>query len=205
MSVRTCIAIVVAATASIAAGPVAAQVYRCSNGASTYLSDRPCSGSPAPMTSNTNRATFGAGGPQPQRPSFTTDYHPSMPKAPEHLRYMSPECASLNDAIRTGPSRGLRSAAMSELHGEYRAKCAEEESEAYQKLSRARGDQRLARRQELAAQQAEQQRSVREREQCAELLRILQGKRQRLATMSAGEKTDFERSESAYHARCDAR
>jgi hypothetical protein len=205
MSARICMAIVVTATVSLAAGSAAAQVYRCSNGSSTYLSDRPCSGSVAPPTSNANRATFGAGGPQPQRPTYTSDYHPSMAKAPEHLRYLSPECASLNDAIRTGPARGLRSAAMSDLHNEYRAKCAEEESEAYQKLSRERGDQRLARRQELAAQQAEQQRSVREREQCAELLRILQGKRQRLATMSAGEKADFEHSESAYHARCDAR
>lgn len=204
MSAR-CIAIAVAALASLGAPGASAQVYRCSSGGTAYLSDRPCGAAAANPPPTPSRPTLGAVGPLPQRQAFTRDYHPSMPKASEHLSYLGPECASLNEAIRTGPARGLRGTAMSDLHAEYRSKCAEEEAEAYRKLSRDRQDQRLARRQEQVAEQAELQRSQRERDQCAELLRILHGKRQRLPAMSSGEKADFERSEATYHARCPAR
>lgn len=193
-----------AAVMSLGCAAASAQVYRCSNGGSTYLSDRPCAAA-TPTPSPGSRATLGAIGPLPQHPVVTYEARSSLPKAPDHLAYLSPACASLNDAIRTGPSRGLRYGAMADLHNEYRAKCADEEAEAYQKLSRDRNDQRVARRQEVTMQQAEQQRSVREREQCSELLRILHGKRQRVAAMNDGERADLERSEAAYRARCDAR
>lgn len=180
--------------------PAAAQgMYRCTVGSSTYLSDRPC-------TAASSNTKLGYIAPQPERPiAPVMSYTPSMAKAPDHLVYLSPACSSLNEAIRTGPARGLRGSAINDLHNEYRTKCAEEEAEAHQKLSRERQDQHLARRQEQSAQQAEQQRSTREREQCHELLRILHGKRQRLAEMNAGEKADFERSEANYHARCAVR
>lgn len=172
--------------------------YRCSSGGSTYLSDRPCG------TDGTGKL----GGYCPEAPRYAapvTSYMPSVGKAPDHLAYLSPACASLNDAIRTGPARGLKSQALAELHAEYRTKCSEDEAEAHQKLSRERADQRSARRAEQASQQAEQTRASREREQCQELLRILHGKRQRLGEMSPGEKSDFERSDANYHARCAPR
>jgi hypothetical protein len=183
----------------LASACVSAQnLYRCSNGSSSYLSDRPCAVAPP--------ARLGGIGPQQRQvPPNSSSYIPPVGKAPAHLAYLNAACASLNDAIRTGPSRGLKSAAMNDLHAEYREKCAEEEAEAHQKLARTRSDQRDAQRNAQASLQAEQTRTTREREQCHELQRILHGKRQRLAGMTEGEKGDFERSEANYHARCATR
>jgi hypothetical protein len=180
-----------------AALPAAAQgVYRCVTAGGTYLSDRPCTaGAPAPLR---------AIGPPPQRP-VAPSYIPPVGKAPEHLTYLSPACASLNDAIRTAPARGLKGQAINDLRAEYGRKCSEDESEAMQRLSRERNDERVARRNERAEQQAQQAQSAREREQCQELLRILHAKRQRFAAMTSGEQADFSRSEANYHARCGTR
>jgi hypothetical protein len=185
--------------AAMVTGASAQGMYRCSSGGSTYLSDRPCG------AGATSGKLAGYGPTNPSQVASTPAYTPPVGKAPDHLAYLSPACASINDAIRTGPARGLKSQTMNDLHTEYRTKCSEDESEARQKLSRERADQRAARRTEQAAQQAEQTRTTREREQCQELLRILHVKRQRLGEMSVGEKGDFERSEANFHARCAAR
>lgn len=183
-----------------ASAACAQTMYRCRSGGSTVISPQPC--------------TTGAGshidviGPQESRystPEFQSTYTPGVTKAPEHLSYLSAECATLNDAIRTAPARGLRGAAISDLHNEYRSKCAEEESEARQRVYREQSDQRNARKSEQQSQKFQRELGVRERDQCHELLRILHGKRQRLASMSDGEKTDLANSEAAYHARCSAR
>ena len=192
---------VILAAGSLAALPHAGaqSLYRCGSGASTYLSDRPC-GTGATL------GKLGGYGPQAQRAAApSSSYQPPVDKAPDHLAYLSPACASLNDAIRTGPARGLKSQALSDLHREYRSKCADDESEAMQKLSRKLTDDRNTRRSEQAAQQADQTRVTREHDQCQELLRILHGKRQRLGSMNAGERAGFERSDANYHARCNAR
>ncbi len=185
----------------VAASQACAQtVYRCRSGGSTVISQQPC--------------TTGAGshigviGPQESRyasPEFQTHYNPGVGKAPDHLAYLGAECATLSDAMRTAPARGLRGAAITDLHNEYRTKCAEEDSEARQRVSREQSDQRNARKSEQQAQKFQRELSVRERDQCHELLRILHGKRQRLAAMSEGEKTDLANSETAYRARCSAR
>lgn len=178
-----------------AAGADAQTLYRCNNGGSTYVSDRPCGpGLPG---------KFGSIGPEPERrhaPAPT--YHAPVDRAPDHLPYLSPACASINDAIRTAPARGLRSASIQELHQEYRQKCDEDEQAARQRLSQDKLAQRNERRAQQAAQQAQQARLVAEREQCHELLRILHGKRKQLETMNAGEKADFQRFESNYNSRC---
>ncbi len=189
------LAVVVAAVAASAA---TAQTYRCRSGQSTYLSERPC--------------TTGAGsrisiyGPESSRytPPSPSD-SASIGKAPEHLGHLSPECATLNDAIRTAPARGVNYRVISDLRTEYQAKCSEDDSEARQIVSKERGEKALARRSEQAARRADQEQTEREREQCHELLRILHGKRQRLPQMNAGEKTDHERSEANYRDRCAPR
>ena len=134
-----------------------------------------------------------------------TTHTPGVGKAPEHLTYLGAECATLNDAMRTGPARGLRWTALSDLHNEYRTKCAEEDSEARQKVSHDNTDLRNARRSEQMAKNFQRERSALERDQCHELLRILHGKRQRLAEMNAGRRADFERSEVSYRGRCAPR
>lgn len=190
--------LLLAALLCVAPAALSQTMYRCHNGTSTYLSDRPCVG-PAP-------GKLGALGPAPSRREHTSSpsYSPPVGKAPEHLAYLSPPCASLNDAIRTGPARGLRLQAMSDLRNEYRDKCEDDESAARQKVSqdkRALRDDTRARRQ---AEQAEQQRAAASREQCNELLRILHARRKQLDTMSPGEKTDFQRFEANYNGRCRA-
>jgi hypothetical protein len=121
---------------------------------------------------------------------------------PEHVAYMSPQCAQLHDAIRTGPSRGLLYAAMWELRDEYRRKCTEDEQQALQRLYKERLARREARIAQQTAQQAERSRAELERSQCDEMLRILHGRRQRVATMSEGEKGDLQRFEQTYAERC---
>lgn len=119
-------------------------------------------------------------------------------RAPEVQRYLSPACAQLSDAIRTGPARGLRWDTIAQLREEYRGKCREDEDQARQDLRQAQVQQR-------EAQQAEQQarqRQVQDRSRCQELQRILVGKRRRIEGMGEGERHDLERSEAAYAERC---
>jgi hypothetical protein len=195
MRVLKCVAqvAVVLAALSVSASAFAQATYRCSNGSQTYYSDRPC------------KHEMGSIGPapgyrEPAQPQQT--YIPPVGKAPDYLQYLSANCATLNDAVRTGPARGLKSQAMSDLHNEYRAKCAEEDADARRQVQQDRRAQGNERRAQQMTQQAEQQRVVTSREQCNELLRILASKRQKLDTMNAGERADHERFEANYNARC---
>ena len=174
---------------------VAQALYRCNNGAGTYVSDRPCQSAGAP-------AVFRSIGPVPERPSYNRDYMPALQKAPDILPYLGPECAQMNDAVRTGPTRGLKSAAMSELQTNYRLRCAEDEQQAYQKMRQSRNDERDQRKVAQAAQNAEAARAKLGVDQCNEMLRILSGKRQRAASMTPGEQRDLELFEANYRARC---
>jgi Domain of unknown function (DUF4124) len=183
-----------------AADGSAQTIYRCrgSNG-TTIMSQQPCTTGPG--------SQIGVFGPQETRyTSPTTSYSPvhGVGKAPDHLNYLSAECATLNDAIRTGPARGVRGSDLSDLHHDYRKRCGEEDAEARQRVSREHSDQRNARKSEQMAQKFQKERSAIERDQCHELLRILHAKRQRVATMSEGEKADLANSETAYRARCAA-
>lgn len=174
------------------------QTYRCRSGGSSYLSSTPCAAGAGQK--------IGVVGPleSPQALQRPT-YLPPMGKAPDHLAYLSAECATLNDAVRTAPTRGVNYQVVSDLHAEYRVKCAEEDGEARRRVSQERGDQAQVRRTELAARQGDRERAQRDREQCHELLRILHGKRQRRADMSAGEQSDLDRSEASYRERCTPR
>jgi hypothetical protein len=170
-------------------------LYRCNSGAGTYVSDRPCQSAGAP-------AEFRSIGPVPERQSYNRDYTPALQKAPDVLPYLSPECAQMNDAVRTGPTRGLKSAAMSELQTNYRLRCSEDEQQAHQKMRQSRNDERDQRKVAQAAQSAEVARAKLGIDQCNEMLRILSGKRQRAGSMSAGEQRDLELFEANYRARC---
>jgi len=189
-------AVVVMACAAQAAS--AQGMYRCSSGGSTYYSDRPC---------GTGAATgkLGSVGPDARRElPPTSTYIPPVGKAPTHLSYLSPECASLNDAIRTAPARGLKYNVISDLHQEYQEKCGEEDQMARRRVWQDKRDQREERLSQQAAEQRERTQQATSREQCNELLRILHGKRQQMASMTAGEKDDLQRFEASYNARCKA-
>ncbi len=172
-------------------------MYRCNSGSGTYVSDRPCQ-------SAGQRAELRAIGSVPDRPTYTRDYTTSMSKAPDILPYLSPQCAEMNDAVRTGPTRGLKSAAMSELLTNYRLRCAEDEQAAHQKMGQARSDEREQRRTAQTVQRAEADRARLGVEQCNEMLRTLASRRQRAASLSAGEKGDLDLFEVSYRNRCKA-
>lgn len=181
--------------AAVAPSGAFAQVYRCSNGGSTYISDRPCNGAPL--------GKLGSLGPTDRtRDISTPSYTPPIGKAPEHQAYMSAQCASLNDAIRTGPARGLQSSSMQDLHNEYRQKCQEEESAAQQRLRQQKMAERSGRQSQQMAEQVRRNATVTSLEQCNELLRILSSKRRQFDGMNAGEKADYQRFEANYNARC---
>lgn len=187
------------AVAGFGAAPQASaqSVYRCRSGSSTYVSDRPCTTGAA--------STLGTLAPAPsysnnQQPS--TLYLPRPEKAAEHTAYLSPACADIAEAIRTGPTRGVRGEVLSGLHTEYRQKCADEDAAARQRVQEDRRRDRDARQSAQLASQQQQQLSRQAVEQCNELLRILAGKRQRVATMSEGERADLQRSEENYAQRC---
>ncbi|HEY1393686.1 MAG TPA: hypothetical protein VFV25_09940 [Methylibium sp.] len=185
-------ALLLAGMVLAAANAHAQGVYRCSNGA---FSDRPCGG---PQTSLT------VIGPVQTHVDPAPSYIPPVGKAPEHLQYLSPACASLNDAMRTAPARGLRGQALGDLQAEYRAKCDEEDQAARARVFQDKLAQRNERRSQQVAQQAEHSRQLATREQCSEMLRILHGKRQQQGTMTSGEKADFQHFEDNYTARCKA-
>jgi hypothetical protein len=187
-----------AAVLALAALPqlAAAQVYRCSSSSGTYISDRPCSGVPS--------GKLGMVGPSERRQEYanSSTNTPSVGKAPEHLAYLSPECAQLNDAIRTAPARGLKYDVIGELQNEYRRKCSDDERNAYQQLSQQKRGERDARQSQMNAQQQQATEAARNREQCGELLRILTAKRRQEAGMTPGEKADLQRFQANYEQRC---
>jgi hypothetical protein len=123
-------------------------------------------------------------------------------RPPAHLQFQSPRCAELGEAVRTGASRGLGRPALQELYEAYRQQCGDEEARARNLLLEERNRQRDAREREERAARLELDRDKLNREQCAEMKRILQTKRQRLETMTAGERGDFERFEATWRARC---
>ena len=123
-------------------------------------------------------------------------------RPPAHLPFQSPRCAELGEAVRTGPARGLGRPALTELYEAYRQQCGEEEMRARSLLLEERNRQRDTREREERAARLELDRDKLNRDQCAEMKRILQSKRQRLETMTPGERGDFERFEATWRTRC---
>jgi len=161
------------------------------------LSDRPCA--PGAQTS------LSSYGPTEREPAPTRPMQlGSVGRAPDHLQYLSPECAQMNDAMRTAGARGVGHAVQRDLRDEYQRKCADDDSEARRQVSQDKSAARQARRDERQAQANEKAQTQREREQCHEMLRILHAKRQRIGTLTTGEQADLQRFEENYKARCGA-
>jgi len=181
--------------ASTAPASARAAEYHCNGDGYSWTSNRPC-----PSTQRNEMRVYGSG--SSTSPGVSSSYSPTMPKAPEYLPYMSVECAQLSEAIRTGPTRGLRSGPMSELQDDYRKRCTDDEAAARRQLLDAEAAQKSQRQGQVDAVKAEKARATVSSEQCYEMLRILHGKRQRAATMNDGEKADLQRFEESYRSRC---
>lgn len=185
--------------------PAQAQSYRCTSAKGPYYSDRPC-----PIDGGTKLGGYGPlpdAQPDPyQRPA---PMPMPVPRAPDHLSYMSAECASLNDGVRTAASRGLALSTQAELRNDYARRCSADESLARQRWAQdqqrgyrsQRDDQRQASLEARREQAQVQQLSS----QCTEMRRIIAAKNERIATLTPGEVADLRRFEGNYTARCVTR
>jgi hypothetical protein len=175
----------------LAAGASAQVRYTCrSAGGTAYLSDRPCSGSEGMVYYGPSQSQQGY-----PTPTYRTG------EAPPFLKYMSPRCSGLNDALRTGPARGLKAETLGEMRRDYQRDCQEDESEARSRLGRETQEERKQRVAERQAQAQAQERTKLQEQQCGESKRILFLKKQR-SDLSEGERADLKRFEDAYRARC---
>jgi site-specific DNA-cytosine methylase len=186
--------IAVAALAAAWPAAVHAQTYRCNVQGRQVLSDRPCA--PGAHTKLSNY------GPTQREVPARPVQHASIGRAPDHLQYLSTECAQLNDAMRTATARGVGYEVQRDLRVEYQRKCADDDSEARRQAWQDKSAERQARRDERDARANEKAQTQREREQCHEMLRILHGKRQRATALTPGEQADLQRFEDNYNARC---
>ena len=139
-------------------------------------------------------------GPTAAKPAYEPPLPPSRP-APVHLKYLNPRCASLNDAIRTAATRGLKYDTVNQMQREYSELCAENESEAYGQVLQERKDNKEKLAEAKSADKMAQERSQVHQQQCSESKRILFNKRAR-KDLTDGEKADLQRFEDNFRSRC---
>ena len=184
------------AAAGVLAGATAqAQAYRCSSGGSIYYSDRPCAGAPA-----AKMGAYGDARVQTAVPMLRTPPRPGKPE--EHLKYLSPACADIAEAIRTAPARGVRSDVVGGLREEYREKCSMQDEEArrqHQQDQAAKRGQQRAEREALALQREQAQKQA---AQCNGMRDVIALKRSREASLNETEIAALRALEGSYNSRC---
>jgi selenocysteine-specific translation elongation factor len=126
---------------------------------------------------------------------------PKVDRAPAALKYLSARCASLNDAIRTAPARGLKHDVINQLRKEYSDECSESERQADAQLSLDRKDKSKQLNDARQAETLDKERAAIREQQCGESKRILFAKRAR-TDLTEGEKADLRRFEDNYRSRC---
>ncbi|MGH8797804.1 MAG: hypothetical protein ACREXI_12165 [Caldimonas sp.] len=182
----------------LAASSVHAQAYRCTAGGSSYFSDRPC-------TTSAN-ARLGMYGPARSAvPMPNGAQAPAAPKAQEHVKYLTSDCASISEAIRTGPSRGVRGDVIRELHDEYNQKCNLEDQDARKQLQQEKSQQQALKLAQRDGAANERQQAQARLEWCAGLRDVIALKRKRESTLNATEVGSLRDLEQTYNHRCLAR
>lgn len=161
-------------------------------------------GSTAVLAQSTGKSRYEPA-PAPAAAADPLRYMPP-PRPSDYLGYMSAECASMHDGLRTAPSRGRSTTSQAELRAEYLRRCAADESQARRRWA---GEQRNARAQESeqqfrAREEAERQQAQQSQqlEQCREMKRIIDGKNARLSQLTPGEVADLRRFEGNFASRC---
>lgn len=198
----------------ISTGVAAQSRYTCvDNGGRSYQSSQPCTGREVVerYTCTSNGRTYASSHPCPSSgmvyygPATTSPSSESriakIDQAPDTLKYLSPRCASLNDAIRTAPARGLKYETISEMRKEYEQQCSDNEKDAHDQMSRERRENKKQMTEASKADQADRERANIQAQQCGESKRILFAKRAR-TDLTAGEKADLQRFEENYRSRC---
>jgi len=187
-SALSCLLTVLASTS------VSAQSYRCNSSSGTYFSDKPCNGT----------TSIQSYGPIRQTPQYSQTL-PGVPKAQDHLKYLSSACASISEAIRTGPARGVRSDVMQGLHEEYRQKCSVEDQDARTQAQqdRSKDRQQLMAQRESAMTERKEARVRSDR--CDGMRDVLALKRKREAELNAKEVEALRALEKTYNETCISR
>ena len=171
----------------------------------TYTWSRPCP--------DGTRTTAAVAGPAPaQYSSQRSDDSRSVrlaPEAPEHYRFLSGRCRSLDENLQGAYGRGIKADVIEGMRREYRRDCQEDEQEARSRISEERRGRDAQRREhekssKLAAlaSQEQQEQQARQTQQCAESRRILANKRAR-TDLTDGEKNDLRRFEATFAERCN--
>jgi len=182
----------------LAVPSVYGQTYRCSSGGSTHLSDRPCN--------DASKAQLGMYG--PSRSATATPYSsqlPGVPRAQEYVKYLPSGCASIVEAIRTAPARGVRGDVVRALQDEYSQKCSLEDQDARNQLRQEKSQQQQIKLAERDGAVKERQQMQMRADQCGNMREVIALKRKResdLNPMEVGALRDLER---AYNERCISR
>lgn len=188
----------VATMVTISTSSQAQTRYACTLNGRTVISTQPCSGSGSGSGPSSGIVYYG---PTATKPVYEPPLPPSRP-APVHLKYLNPRCASLNDALRTAATRGLKYDTVNQMQREYSELCAENESEAYSQVAQERRDNKVKLVEAKTAEKLDQERSQIHQQQCGESKRILYTKRAR-KDLTEGEKADLQRFEDNYRNRCN--
>lgn len=170
------------------------QVYRCNSGGATYLSDKPCALVP--------RTQIGVYGPTHQTYTPSPRSLPDAPRVQDHVKYLGSACASTSEAIRTGPTRGVRSDVVRGLQEEYAQKCSVEDQDARRQVQQDKS-------RELQGKLAARDSALQERQQvkvrldhCDGMRDVIGLKRKREASLNVQEVEALRELERAYNARC---
>ncbi len=125
--------------------------------------------------------------------------------AGDEQQYMSAECSTLYDGLRTASSRGLKYPDIASLQKDFYAKCSDNFSEAKQRAQQAKAEdyrtkqeQKQAASNQIALSKEEQEKR---RVQCAEMRSSIASRKAR-SNMSDGEKNDLANFEQRYRDRC---
>lgn len=186
------------------AGAAQAQTYRCSAGGAAYYSDRPCAGTGAPASGQGTKLS-GYGPATRPMPASAGRTGGGPQKTEAHVNYLRPECASISEAIRTGPSRGVKYDVLRDLQEEYREKCDDDDQAARRRVQedRQRLQQAELNRQQVMLQ-ARNEARLRD-DQCANMRDVIGVKRRREAELNEKEVAALRSLEKTYNDGCLAR
>lgn len=181
----------------------AASQFRCmsSNGV-IYQSASPCRAARGPEAETSGSRGGGVRYfPPAESESRYQQRPPSIGEAPTHLKYMSPQCAGLHDALRTASARGLHSDTVTKMRKDYSDQCSEDEGEARMRFSQEMRERSIEKRELQVGEARARDRTSLQREQCGESKRILVTKRAR-TDLTDGEKAELKRFEENFRSRC---
>lgn len=182
----------------LAASAAHSQTYRCGSGAAASLSDRPCG------TSTQDRILAH----DPTRATDTLPFSaqlPGAPKAQDHVKYLSDDCASVSEAIRNGLTRGVRDDVIQGWHEVYRQMCSLEDQDARARVQQDHAQEQRSKFGQRDGAMHERQQASLQADQCVGMLDVVALKRKRESQLNGTEVEALRGLERSYNERCISR